>query len=115
VGYRNDIYGYEDGKLLWGAALKNKVSNYIRYVGDRKLYSGFRPIEGLQNVSHKASLIALSSDANYSLSLGKLPEYHICYRRSVIFTQAHCFASTSMSLLPWPMRYTYVTPAANES
>lgn len=39
------------GKLLWGAALKNKDSNYIRYLSDRTLDSGFRPIERLENVS----------------------------------------------------------------
>lgn len=43
------------GKLLWGAALKYKDNNYIRYLGERKLPSGFRPIERLQNVSHKAT------------------------------------------------------------
>ena len=44
------------GKLLWSVAL-NQESNYTRYLDDRKLHSGFRVIENLRSVSHKASLI----------------------------------------------------------
>ncbi|KAL5313331.1 hypothetical protein ACEPPN_019064 [Leptodophora sp. 'Broadleaf-Isolate-01'] len=51
------------GKLLWGAALKHKDNNYIRYLDDRKLPSGFRPIERLQNVSHKPPSIFLEGSA----------------------------------------------------
>jgi hypothetical protein len=51
------------GKLLWGAALKHKDNNYIRYLGDRKLPSDFRPIERLQNVSHKPPSIFLEGSA----------------------------------------------------
>jgi protein-serine/threonine kinase len=40
------------GKLLWGAALRKRDAHYSRYLDDRKLISGFRPIERLQDVSY---------------------------------------------------------------
>jgi protein-serine/threonine kinase len=40
------------GKLLWGAALRKRDAHYCRYLEDRKLISGFRPIERLQDVSY---------------------------------------------------------------
>ena len=58
------------GKLLWGAALKNQDSNYTRYLGDRKLSSGFQPIERLSNVGQNPSSIVLLNNAKYSPSVG---------------------------------------------
>ena len=45
------------GKVLWGVALKNQDSHYTRHLGDRKLPSGFRPIERLPSVSYQAPIL----------------------------------------------------------
>jgi protein-serine/threonine kinase len=53
------------GKLLWDAALKRKDINYIRYLDDRKLPSGFWPIESLQNASRRPTPIFLKGSAKF--------------------------------------------------
>jgi protein-serine/threonine kinase len=88
------------GKLLWDVALKHKDNNYIRYLCDRTLPSGFRPIERLQNVSHKQPPIFLEGSARIIHSLGRLPEHNICHPGSVTLAQDNCFASISLSLVP---------------
>jgi hypothetical protein len=88
------------GKLLWDVALKHKDNNYIRYLCDRTLPSGFRPIERLQNVSHKQPPIFLEGSARIIYSLGRLPEHNICHPGSVTLAQDNCFASISLSLVP---------------
>jgi len=47
------------GKLLWGAALRKRDAHYSRYLDDRKLISGFRPIERLQDQNCRSMIYAI--------------------------------------------------------
>jgi protein-serine/threonine kinase len=47
------------GNILWSAALRSHGGTYARYLSDRKLHSGFRPIERLSNVGHISSTVVV--------------------------------------------------------